>query len=167
MKVVDNLFEEFLRVASAAEPKWVVEPKSYPYAVYVSQEVVRVAQEIVDRLGIKGKVERIVVKIDGLDPLIMLFKFQDIGGSRILSGDIIPGKRVGDAYVYAPNDADAKPVVWIDAISFIHSGIDPEFEDMLHVLSESAWPAYRALYNKLLDGFCQRAYAAVCSVKAK
>jgi len=45
--------------------------------------------------------------------------------------------------------------------------VDPEFEDMLRVLSESAWPAYRALYAKLLEGFCQRATAAVCSVKAK
>jgi len=45
---------------SIAEPKWVVEPKKIPYAVYDSPDVVETANTIVKELGIKGEVERVV-----------------------------------------------------------------------------------------------------------
>jgi len=165
---VSKLLEELIRAASVAEPKWVVEPKSYPYAVYDGPEVVGAVQKVVDGLGLKGVVARVVVKVSTYRPLMMHLKFYGRNGEEVLSGHVAHRKLEGGAYVLAPNDGDAKPVAWVSAISFIRSGIDrPKFEDMLHVLGESAWPAYRALYGRLLEGFCQRASAAVCSARAE
>jgi len=165
MKEVGGLFEELIRAASTADPKWVVEPGRYPHAVYDSPEVVEAARRIVGELGLKGDVAYVVMKISVFSPLITFVKFYDSGGGEVLGGYIALAVLKGGGHAHAPSASNVMPAVWINAASLIRAGVKPRPKDAFHVLGESARPAYEALYRKLLEGFCQRAEATVCTAR--
>ena len=152
--MIEWLFEKLITQMSIAEPKWVVEPKKIPYAVYDSPDVVETANTIVKELGIKGEVERVVAYPSWYVCFAINLEFYgEDKGEEIAKMNIAIRDKNGSPIEKPDLAHKGTPTVWVYAISFIRSGKDPKFEDMRHKLDMSILQTYVTLYKKLVNEY--------------
>jgi len=154
--MIGRLFEKLITQMNAAEPKWVVEPKKIPYAIYDSFDVIETANAIVKELGIKGEVKSAVAYPDWHFRFAVNIKFY--GEDEIAMMDVSVRDKDGNLIEEPDLLYKDTPMVWIYAISFIQSGIELKFEDA------SVLQTYVELYKKLVSEFCKFVDSPVCKL---